>query len=420
MDKIDYETYDTMEQENSDSPAKKESKAAETSSKSRAAVAVVVVVLMLLGLTNVVLSTYTLTNLHSSKDVKPEANLTEQGRDDTVNESERLWNTIYEVEEELTLTKSNLLTTLPTLPREWMVEFLFKPTNLDNPDWTSIFHMTIGGNYENLGDRNPAVFFHPSAGLMISYTLNDIKNQQIHFPAPTIDKWTKIRMFQKNENGNTKVKLFIDNKEMLSAVSSKPTSFENVKVYASDPWYPAQPGSIKNLSIKIKRHWNSIFKIEEPFTLTKNNLLTTLPTLPREWMVEFMFKPTNYDNPGWTSIFRMTIGGNHENLGDRNPAVFFHPNQDQGLVIVYSLNNDRDQQIHLPTPTIDKWTKIRMFQKIEDGNTKIKLFINDKEMLSALNYKPTSFENVKVYASDPWHSAQPGSIKDLSINFIEE
>jgi len=251
MDKIDYETYDTMEQENSDSPAKKESKAAETSSKSRAAVAVVVVVLMLLGLTNVVLSTYTLTNLHSSKDVKPEANLTEQGRDDTVNESERLWNTIYEVEEELTLTKSNLLTTLPTLPREWMVEFMFKPTNYDNPDWTSIFHMTIGGNYENLGDRNPAVFFHPSAGLMISYTLNDIKNQQIHFPAPTIDKWTKIRMFQKNENGNTKIKLFIDNKEMFRAVNSKPTSFENVKVYASDPWYAAQPGSIKNLGINF-------------------------------------------------------------------------------------------------------------------------------------------------------------------------
>ena len=154
--------------------------------------------------------------------------------------------------------------------------------------------------------------------------------------------------------------------------------------------------------------------------MTKSNLLTTLPTLPREWMVEFLFKPTNYDNPDWTSIFHMTIGGNHENLGDRNPAVFFHPSQDQGLVIVYSLNNDKDQQIHLPTPTIDKWTKIRMFQKIEDGNTKIKLFINDKEMLSAVNYKPTSFENVKVYASDPWYSAQPGSIKNLSINFIEE
>jgi len=253
MDKIDYETYDTMEQENSDSPAKKESKAAETSSKPRAAVAVVVVSLMILGLTNVVLNIYTLTTGHSSKDVEREVNLAEPGCNDTENESEseRLWNTIYEVEEELNLTKSNLLTTLPTLPREWMVEFLFKPTNYDNPGWTSIFRMTIGGDRENLGDRNPAVFFHPSQGLMIVNSLNDNNNDYIDLPAPTIDTWTKIRMSQEIENGKTKVKVFINDEEVLSAVNSKPTSFENMKVYASDTWYPAQPGSIKNLSINF-------------------------------------------------------------------------------------------------------------------------------------------------------------------------
>jgi len=403
-----------------------ESKAAETSNKPRAAVAVVVVSLMILGLTNVVLNTYSLTTGQSSKDVKREVNPSEPGRNDTENESEseRLWNTIYEVEEELDLTKNNLLTTLPTLPREWLVEFLLKPTNYDTQEWTSIFHMTIGGDIANLGDRNPAVFFHPRHGLRVTSTLSGEKDFYVDLSAPTTDKWTKIRMSQEMQNGKIRLKFFIDDEEKLNAENSGDvslaTSFKNVKVYASDPWYPAQPGSIKNLSIKTKRHWNSIFKIEDPFTMTKNNLLTTLPTLPREWMVEFLFKPTNYDNPDWTSIFHMTIGGNQENLGDRIPAVFFHPSQDQGLVIVYSLNNDMNQQIHLPTPTIDKWTKIRMFQKIEDGNTKIKLFINDKEMLSALNYKPTSFENVKVYASDPWHSAQPGSIKDLSINFIEE
>ena len=143
--------------------------------------------------------------------------------------------------------RSGVLTTLPTLPREWMVVFLFKPTNLDNPDWTSIFHMTIGGNYENPGDRIPAVLFRPSEGLMIVQK----KKQEILLPAPEIDKWTKIQMFQKIENGNTKIKLFINDKEMLSVVNSKPTSFANVKVYASDPWYPAQPGSIKNLSINF-------------------------------------------------------------------------------------------------------------------------------------------------------------------------
>ena len=147
------------------------------------------------------------------------------------------------------MTKNNLLTTLPTLPQEWMGEVLLKPTNLDNPDWTSILHMTIGRNYENPGDRIPAVFFRPSEGLMIVQK----KKQEILLPAPEIDKWTKIQMFQKIENGNTKIKLFINEKEILSTVNFKPTRFENVKVYASDPWDPAQPGSIKNLSIKIKR-----------------------------------------------------------------------------------------------------------------------------------------------------------------------
>jgi len=253
MDKQDYETYDTIDPENSDSPMKKESKAAETSSKPRVAVAVVVVSLIILGLTNVVLNTYTLTTGYSSKDVEREVNLAEPGRNDTKNESEseKLWNTIYEVEEELNLTKSNLLTTLPTLPREWMVEFLFKPTNYDNPGWTSIFRMTIGGDRENLGDRNPAVFFHPSQGLMIVNSLNDNNNDYIDLPAPTIDTWTKIRMSQEIENGKTKVKVFINDEEVLSAVNSKPTSFENMKVYASDTWYPAQPGSIKNLSINF-------------------------------------------------------------------------------------------------------------------------------------------------------------------------
>ena len=161
-----------------------------------------------------------------------------------------------------------------------------------------------------------------------------------------------------------------------------------------------------------------MFKIADPFTLTKENLLTTLPILPREWMVEFMFKPTNYDNPGWTSIFRMTIGGDRENLGDRNPAVFFNPSR--GLMIVNSLNDNKDDYIDLPAPTIDKWTKIRISQEMVNEKIKLRIFIDEEEKLNAEHSKAVSFTNVKVYASDPWETAQPGSIKDLSINFIEE
>ena len=59
------------------------------------------------------------------------------------------------------------------------------------------------------------------------------------------------------DKGKITLKFFIDDEEKLNAENSGAvslaTSFENVKVYASDPWFPVQPGSIKNLSIKIKR-----------------------------------------------------------------------------------------------------------------------------------------------------------------------
>ena len=55
------------------------------------------------------------------------------------------------------------------------------------------------------------------------------------------------------QNGKTELKFLFGDEEMLKVDISEAVGFENVKVYASDPWYPAQPGSIKNLSIKIKR-----------------------------------------------------------------------------------------------------------------------------------------------------------------------
>ena len=100
-------------------------------------------------------------------------------------------------------------------------------------------------------------------------------------------------MSQELQNEKIKLKFFNNDEEMLSVDNSNAVGFE--RVYASDPWYLAQPGfiKIKKLIICLVRHWNSIFKIADPFTFTQENLQTTLPTLPSEWMVEFIFKPTN-------------------------------------------------------------------------------------------------------------------------------
>ena len=119
--------------------------------------------------------------------------------------------------------------------------------------------------------------------------------------------------------------------------------------------------------------WSSIFEKDAPFELKKNTLLTTLPSLPREWMVEFEFKPTNFDHSGWTSIFHMTIGGNYGTIGYRIPAVFYHPTNGLRVSSYNNQNSNYDQ--NFPSPTIGKWTKIRVSQELLDGKFRHRIFI---------------------------------------------
>ena len=176
-------------------------------------------------------------------------------------------------------------------------------------------------------------------------------------------------------------------------------------------------------------------------------------------MVEFEFKPTNFDHDGWTSIFHMTIGGDVATIGDRIPAVFYHPSQ--GLTID-SHNNETPNyaEKRYGSPPIGNWTKIRVSQELLDGkfryrmfikaficwdedhtlkfhpknilyisleskynvylwkpaHSRYKIFINEREETNMENSAAVEFENVKVFAADPFHEAQPGSIKNLKIN----
>ena len=114
--------------------------------------------------------------------------------------------------------------------------------------------------------------------------------------------------------------------------------------------------------------WSSIFEKDAPFGLKRNALLTTLPSLPREWMVEFELRPTNLD-PGWTSIFHITTGDDlvsddHGIFGCRVPAVFHHPSK--GFHICSHNNQNNDYCQNLPSPPIGKWTKIRVSQELLD------------------------------------------------------
>ena len=115
--------------------------------------------------------------------------------------------------------------------------------------------------------------------------------------------------------------------------------------------------------------WSSIFEKSAPFELKRNALLTTLPSLPREWMVEFEFKPTNFDHSGWTNIFHMTTapGGTGFLQCSITP---------EGLFSIMSHDNQNgNYHQNFPPPPIGKWTKIRVSQELLDGKFRYRIFI---------------------------------------------
>ena len=154
---------------------------------------------------------------------------------------------------ELKLKPNTLLTTLPSLGRQWEIAFQFKPTNYDNSDWTNILHMTDGSNNAKLGDRNPAFFFKPSVGWMVATTIGSDKNSEIKIkPPPPVGQWSTVVLSQLKTGSRTTFSVKINDAAPLTTENPAPRAFSSVKVFASNPWYTAQPGLIRGLTIKTQ------------------------------------------------------------------------------------------------------------------------------------------------------------------------
>ena len=65
---------------------------------------------------------------------------------------------------------------------------------------------------------------------------------------------------------------------------------------------------------------------------------------------------------------------------------------------------------------VGKWTEIEISQR-EDGNSyRYTIKVAGVVVKSMVNNNARSFNNVKVYTSDPWFRAAQGSIRNLIIN----
>ena len=170
------------------------------------------------------------------------------GQDQTL-----VWNTVYKLEGEHTLSKGFLLETIPKLPKGWKVSFEVKPTDYKYKSYASVLHLTIGGKSGKIGDRTPAIWFHKTRGVLISTAMDGkaTYSKQYRKHLPPTGKWTKFEVSQSLLEGHYIFSLDIGGSNVFSKPNSKPVELENVKVYSGSPWYEEQKGSIRNLKIEV-------------------------------------------------------------------------------------------------------------------------------------------------------------------------
>ena len=148
--------------------------------------------------------------------------------------------------------------------------------------------------------------------------------------------------------------------------------------------------------------------------LKKNNLIKTLSRLGKEWEISFEFKPENYDRSGFTNILHLSIGEDLTVVGDRIPAIFYHP--DSGLHVATAIGNDPNFTRDIkPAPPLGKWTSIVVSQLKYFSKTTFLVHVDGAATFTVENPAPKEFSNVKVFAADPWWDTQPGSIRSLTI-----
>ena len=163
---------------------------------------------------------------------------------------------MYFSQAEFPCTSGRHLHTIPILGKEWRVSLDFKPTDYSHAGWTNLLHLTLGHDIQIYGDRYPAIFFHPAPthGMTIVAAISGNKNfvTNTMTDRPLVGEWTSLEISQEQAGGKFVYKIVIGGKIIFSVEIEKPEEMCNVKVYASDPWYPAQHGSIKALLIQTK------------------------------------------------------------------------------------------------------------------------------------------------------------------------
>jgi len=145
--------------------------------------------------------------------------------------------------------------------------------------------------------------------------------------------------------------------------------------------------------------------------LVKENLLTTLSELGKEFSISFDFKATEYSS-FWENVIRFTEGGLGNNVGDRIPALMV---RDPGFVMSqFPVNGQYWYKETTEECPVDQWRQVKFSQTLENDKYMYRVKINGITEQEVVNEQPTKFFNVKVYAA----KGSPGPVKGYLKNLV--
>ena len=162
------------------------------------------------------------------------------------------WETAFFLPSEHILHQNTLLTTLPTLAKEWRVSFELNPRNYDYRSFAQVLQITKGGKSGNIGDRTPALWIHRSKGVYLATTLQGKANVGKFFRSkkPPLNEWTAVEISQIKQGAKYMFSFVMQGETLWSVENSSPRQFSDVQVFACSPWYTEQAGSIRKFKIE--------------------------------------------------------------------------------------------------------------------------------------------------------------------------
>ena len=177
---------------------------------------------------------------------------------------------IFIVAGKCTIKKSMMMKSYSTWGPSFKVSFSLKinklPRIIDGKIYTNIIHFTNGENCCKSGERIPAVYikrvgfgrwrwWRRNLKLTFISDINGRGNFWFDFPngrnVLALGKQYDITIQQSQIGGRYMYQVFVSGKRVINVVNRSPKTFNNVKLYTSDPWYQAFTSDLGTVS-KLK------------------------------------------------------------------------------------------------------------------------------------------------------------------------